>query len=86
MVKLYKTNPVTIEAMKFNGDTFEELVEVTNGMAIKKRVRDGLVRCSIMTLEGIMEATEGDYIIKGLAGEFYPCKPSVFHEKYTEIK
>ncbi len=37
---------------------------------------------AIKTLEGNMMITKGDYIIKGLAGEFYPCKPDVFHMKY----
>ena len=36
----------------------------------------------IKTLEGDMQASEGDYIIKGLRGEFYPCKPDVFEKKY----
>ena len=38
----------------------------------------------IRTLEGDMEASEGDYIIKGLVGEFYPCKPDVFNRKYVQ--
>lgn len=37
---------------------------------------------SIMTSEGIMNASPGDYIIKGVKGEFYPCKPDVFAETY----
>ncbi len=36
--------------------------------------------------KGYMEARTGDFIIKGLRGEFYPCKPDVFHKKYEEIK
>ena len=36
----------------------------------------------IETLEGIMEISDGDYIIKGLQGEFYPCKPDIFEETY----
>lgn len=43
-------------------------------------------RLTIKTLEGNMKANVGDYIIKGLKGEFYPCKPDVFNEKYEEIK
>ena len=37
------------------------------------------------TLEGDMMASVGDFIIKGLIGEFYPCKPDVFHKKYEEV-
>lgn len=40
----------------------------------------------IKTLEGEMLASDGDYIIKGLRGEFYPCKPDVFHKKYELIE
>ena len=46
-------------------------------------VYGGLV---IKTLEGNMIASIGDYIIKGLRGEFYPCKPDVFEKKYELIK
>lgn len=38
--------------------------------------------CFIETLEGKMKATEGDYIIKGVHGEFYPCKPDIFEKTY----
>ena len=38
----------------------------------------------IRTLEGDMRATYGDYIIQGVAGEFYPCKPDIFHKTYEE--
>lgn len=43
-------------------------------------------RITINTLEGDMKANIGDYIIKGLRGEFYPCKSDVFKKKYEEIK
>lgn len=39
----------------------------------------------IRTLEGDMRATYGDYIIRGVAGEFYPCKPDIFEQTYEEI-
>lgn len=40
----------------------------------------------IETLEGLMEASKGDYIIKGVQGEFYPCKPDIFAETYEELE
>lgn len=40
----------------------------------------------INTLEGIMKASVGDYIIKGVQGEFYPCKPSVFEQTYELVE
>lgn len=39
----------------------------------------------IETLEGVMTADIGDYIIKGVKGECYPCKPDIFHMTYEEI-
>lgn len=39
----------------------------------------------IHTLEGEMTASVGDYIIKGVNGEFYPCKPDIFHKTYEKI-
>lgn len=44
---------------------------------------DGPVWCEIKTLEGIMVAKAGDYIIKGIKGEIYPCKPDIFEETYV---
>ena len=40
----------------------------------------------IETLEGIMKASFGDYIIKGVKGEFYPCKPDIFQATYEEVR
>ena len=40
----------------------------------------------IETLEGVMKASVGDYIIKGVNGEFYPCKPDIFQKTYEEVK
>ena len=40
----------------------------------------------IETLEGVMRASPEDWIIKGLRGEFYPCKPDVFQQKYEEVE
>jgi hypothetical protein len=40
----------------------------------------------IKTLEGTMEISDGDYVIKGVHGEFYPCKPEIFHETYEVVE
>ena len=40
----------------------------------------------IKTLEGVMEAKVGDYVIKGINGEFYPCKPDIFEKTYEKIE
>lgn len=77
----YRKKPVVIEAIRFNGSNYEEIREFMG--------RDTL--CSdlsvvIPTLEGNMVAQKGDYIIKGVQGEFYPCKPDIFTETYELIE
>lgn len=42
--------------------------------------------CAIITLAGIMHAKEGDYIIKGVNGELYPCKPDIFEKTHEEVE
>ncbi len=46
---------------------------------------DGNPILIIRTLEGDMKADIGDYIIKGVQGEFYPCKPGIFHATYEQV-
>lgn len=70
--------PVTIEAILWTGDNYleiDEFTESTSGVCNRR----GLV---ITTLEGDMRADIGDYIIKGVQGEFYPCKPDIFKLTY----
>ena len=84
MVKRYRKKPCEIEAVQFTG-TDENKIELHKFMGFQYYVdeKDNVV---IPTLEGNMVASIGDYIIKGLRGEFYPCKPDVFEKKYEEIK
>ena len=86
MIKRYKTKPCEIEAIEWNGSNFEEVSNFASGkvyMELLFGTEDyGLV---VATLEGYMTASIGDFIIKGLRGEFYPCKPDVFHKKYEEV-
>ena len=78
MIKKYITKPVVIEAVKWTGSNIKEVKEF-----VGKNLGAVLV---IKTLEGDMRADKGDYIIKGLRGEFYPCKPDVFEKKYEELE
>jgi hypothetical protein len=76
----WKKKPVVVEAVRFNGDNVEE---------IKEFVGDNLVTIitgvySVKTLEGKMMVSKGDYVIKGVKGEFYPCKPDIFHATYEK--
>lgn len=84
MVNRYRTKPCEIEAIQFTG-TDENKIELQHFMGFNYHVNyKGEV--VIRTLEGNMIASVGDYIIKGLRGEFYPCKPDVFEKKYELIK
>lgn len=84
----YRKKPVVIEAMQWTGD---------NAAEILKWAGDKLVLVSLdtfpaskhiqaSTLEGDMFADVGDWIIKGVVGEFYPCKPDIFEMTYEAVK
>lgn len=79
MVKKYRKKPVEIEAIQFNCN-FDELEQFVGGDA---EFRNG--KLIIATLEGPLCASPGDYIIKGVKGEFYPCKPDIFETTYEEV-
>ena len=85
MIKTYRKKPVDIQAVQFTRDNWPEIKEFTNDTArdftIERRI-DGIATCIIPTLEGQHIAIEGDYIIKGVEGEFYPCKPGIFEKTY----
>ena len=79
MTKRYRKKPIVIEAGQYNGKNKVE-VQLFMGRYLDETVR-GL---KIPTLEGDMFASVGDYIIKGVNGEFYPCKPDIFEQTYEE--
>jgi hypothetical protein len=84
----FRKKPVEIEAIQFTRLNWEEIKEFTNNTAfslvIERRINDEY-SCLIPTLEGNMLANEGDWIIKGVKGEFYPCKPDIFDLTYERI-
>ena len=84
----YRKKPVVIEAVQFTRSNWDKIKEFTNDTAytltIERRI-DGIATCIIPTLEGQHIATEGDYIIKGVQGEFYPCKPDIFEKTYELV-
>lgn len=89
MIKQYRKKPVVIEAVEFTRSNFNEIVDFTEGKARDLRVPEDIslkARCTIPTLEGDHFALEGDYIIKGIHGEFYPCKPDIFWKTYYKVE
>lgn len=79
----YRKKPVVIEAIQFNGNNFDEICRFA-GLAVRIVGREQ--NLNINTLEGIMKASPGDYIIKGVKGEFYPCKPDIFEATYEKVE
>jgi len=78
----YRKKPIVIEAVQLTEDNIDALIGFC-GDKIKAHPLTGVV---IETLEGNMLASAGDYIIKGVKGEFYPCKPDIFEQTYEEVK
>ncbi|MGP0494775.1 hypothetical protein ACTRVH_09420 [Streptococcus pneumoniae] len=76
----YKKKPVVIEAIRFIGSNYEEVREF-----IGQNTLCSDLSIVISTLEGDMVAQKGDYIIKGVQGEFYPCKPDIFNATYEVV-
>jgi len=91
----FKTNPCEIEAIQYNNLNKDE-IENFVGKQLKQELETetaylagkGTPKFSLLieTLEGVMKAMPNDFIIKGLNGEFYPCKPDIFNKKYEEVK
>lgn len=83
----YVKKPVEIEAVQFV-DTPERISEIAEFVGTDLRVnyedKDNPY-IHIETLEGTMKASVGDYIIKGVKGEFYPCKPDIFEATYDSV-
>lgn len=82
MIHIYEKKPVQIEAMQFDGNNGLSLLAFvgTDKMHIPKRELP-----VIETLEGDHMVSVGDFVIKGVEGEFYPCKPRIFNKTYAKI-
>ena len=91
----YRKKPVVIEALVWNGKQHRSMYEFLSGDKTgpisnvgdnfyidHQKITGGLV---IKTLEGEHLANIGDYIIKGVRGEFYPCKPDIFEMTYEKV-
>ena len=77
----YRKKPVVIEAVKWKGTNLREIQRFykTDSILAGDQIY-------ITTLEGVMKADIGDYIIKGVKGEYYPCKPDIFKMTYEALK
>lgn len=78
----YRKKPVVIEARKINLMDYDEASSIV-GWAGGHANAGGF---TIPTLEGIMQVSDGDWVIKGVKGEFYPCKPDIFEATYQAVE
>lgn len=93
MVKKYQKLPVVVDSVQWDGTNLEEMKEFVGENLIYSimdaawEVGKGIphVLMKIKTLGGEIECYRGDYIIKGVDGEFYPCEPNIFSKTYIEV-
>nr|WP_296763792.1 hypothetical protein [Rhodococcus sp. (in: high G+C Gram-positive bacteria)] len=88
--KLYRKLPVTIQAVQFvgtaaNAADIRTFAGNPDSIDFATDVEGRHIALSIQTLEGVMTASVGDFIIRGVQGELYPCKPAIFGDTYEEV-
>jgi len=91
---LYRKRPVEVAAIQYNGFNADEIDAFVGhklhrdiiDTAYQAGVAPPVMRLVISTLEGDMTASPGDWIIKGVKGEFYPCKPDIFEQTYDPVE
>ena len=88
-VSKFRKKPVEIEAMRFHEDVAREpetIAKWCGGRVVNNLGHpSGRVALAIPTPEGEMTAQYGDWIIRGVQGEFYPCKPDIFDQTYEPV-
>lgn len=83
MTTKYRKQPIVIEAIQWTGENIREICNFMQKDGVANiNLERGL---AIETLEGKLDASIGDYIIKGIKGEFYPCKPEIFESSYSIV-
>jgi hypothetical protein len=86
----YRKKPVVIEAIRWHNGPGCNCRAVDRFLGVDRTAADYMLPCdseevTIHTLEGTMYADPGDWIIRGVEGEFYPCKPSIFEATYEAV-
>jgi len=80
MIQTYVKRPVAVQAIEWTGENINEIMQFAGSTAVISCHQGyGLI---IHTLEGQLHASIGDFIIKGVQGEFHPCKPDIFALTY----
>lgn len=79
----FRKKPIVIEAVKLTKENWPDIIDwMTINGAVFRGESEGLI---VETLEGDMTAQFGDWILRGLFNEFYPCKPDVFEASYELV-
>lgn len=81
----YRKKPVVIEAWQVSADLGTMPTWLSDRLGRDLSCNGGITALDIRTLEGTMRANEGDWIIKGVKGEIYPCKPDIFAATYEPV-
>lgn len=98
-VQRYRKKPVVIEAIQLLHETWGDTLKFLGKHALPGAVYfdektfellpaphvSNIIGVRIQTLEGVMLGRQGDYIIKGVRGEFYPCKQDIFEQTYEQV-
>lgn len=82
-MKTYVKKPIPIQALQFFTENIEEVMDFLGDFPYKYIPEEKML--VISTLEGEMLVRYGDFIIKGIYDEFYPCKPDIFNDSYQEV-
>lgn len=84
----FRKKPVVIEAIEWNGHGFalREMPQWFIDAYVQRKIGRDDERLRIHTLEGIMTAQPGDWIVRGVMGELYPCKPDIFAATYEPVE
>ncbi len=78
----YRKRPVIVDTVQWTGENVDEITEFIGSSVRIWDKKEGLPVLDIFTLEGVMRAQHGDWIIQGVEGEFYPCNNRIFHATY----
>lgn len=81
----YRKLPVEIDAVRWNGQNTAEVADFMETSPAFGSDGRGQRWVDIRTLEGTMRTDEGDWIIRGVKGELYPCKPDIFAATYEPV-
>ena len=78
----WRKKPVEIEAVQFTGHNYDRIASWMGAAATTMISPDGTLDLHIETLEGTLHVSPDDWVIRGVQGEFYPCKPDIFEQTY----